>query len=278
VKAKSRIVVIDVEDKGPGMDPHFVRNELFKPLRSTKSRGHGIGAFQAREIVRGAGGDLEVISAPGRGTIMRIVLPRADNLSRRHPCSFTKGCGRMSESRATILVLDDDEGIRTQYRWLLSQHKVLTAGDRLQAVELSSATVLPSRSSILAFRPIQMARAKVWPLSSSCSRSRRRSKIIVVTGNENREYAVKAVASGAYDFFRKPVDPDLLGLIIDRALGVYELEQENRRLVAMAPHIAHRRHCRIQPGNAQGPARRGARRQDRYRSPSARRKRHRQRN
>jgi signal transduction histidine kinase len=79
VKAQERHVVIDVEDKGSGMDPHFVRNELFKPLRTTKSRGHGIGAFQAREIVRGAGGDLEVISAPGRGTIMRVMLPRADN-------------------------------------------------------------------------------------------------------------------------------------------------------------------------------------------------------
>ena len=61
------------------MDPHFVRNDLFKPLRSTKSRGHGIGVFQAREIVRGSGGDLEVISALGRGTIMRVMLPRADN-------------------------------------------------------------------------------------------------------------------------------------------------------------------------------------------------------
>lgn len=79
LKGQESHVVIDVEDMGPGMDPQFVRNELFKPLRSTKSRGHGIGAFQAREIVRGAGGDLEVISAPGRGTIIRIVLPRVEN-------------------------------------------------------------------------------------------------------------------------------------------------------------------------------------------------------
>jgi signal transduction histidine kinase len=79
VKAQEAHLIIDVEDKGPGMDPLFVRNELFKPLRSTKSRGHGIGAFQAREIVRGSGGDLEVISALGRGTIMRVMLPRADD-------------------------------------------------------------------------------------------------------------------------------------------------------------------------------------------------------
>jgi len=79
MKGQDAHVIIDVEDKGPGMDPQFVRNELFTPLRSTKSRGHGIGAFQAREIVRGVGGDLEVISVLGSGTIMRIMLPRADN-------------------------------------------------------------------------------------------------------------------------------------------------------------------------------------------------------
>jgi signal transduction histidine kinase len=76
-KAYDSTVVIDVEDKGPGMDPAFIRNELFTPLRSTKSRGHGIGAFQAREIVRASGGELEVISAVGQGTIMRITLPSA---------------------------------------------------------------------------------------------------------------------------------------------------------------------------------------------------------
>ena len=78
-------VVIDIEDKGPGMDAAFIRNELFTPLRSTKSRGHGIGAFQARETLRAAGGDLEVISAAGQGTIMRVVLPKAA----REPASLT---------------------------------------------------------------------------------------------------------------------------------------------------------------------------------------------
>jgi signal transduction histidine kinase len=77
LRANDARVLIDVEDKGPGMDAAFIRNELFTPLRSTKSRGHGIGAFQAREMVRSAAGDIEVISAPGRGTIMRITLPVA---------------------------------------------------------------------------------------------------------------------------------------------------------------------------------------------------------
>ncbi len=77
LKPQETRFVLDIEDSGPGMDPAFVRNELFTPLKSTKSRGHGIGAFQARDVIRGAGGELEVITAPGRGTIMRILLPNA---------------------------------------------------------------------------------------------------------------------------------------------------------------------------------------------------------
>jgi putative PEP-CTERM system histidine kinase len=67
--------LIDVVDHGVGMGEAFIRNELFLPFRSTKSGGYGIGAFQTRELIRMAGGDLEVISHPGAGTTMRIILP-----------------------------------------------------------------------------------------------------------------------------------------------------------------------------------------------------------
>jgi putative PEP-CTERM system histidine kinase len=68
-------VLIDITDLGPGMDDTFIREELFLPFRSTKAGGYGIGAFQTRELIRMAGGDLEVISQKGFGTTMRIVLP-----------------------------------------------------------------------------------------------------------------------------------------------------------------------------------------------------------
>jgi putative PEP-CTERM system histidine kinase len=68
-------LIIDIIDRGPGMDGAFVRDELFRPFRSTKSGGYGIGAFQTRELIRTAGGDLEVISQKGAGTTMRILLP-----------------------------------------------------------------------------------------------------------------------------------------------------------------------------------------------------------
>ncbi|QYE34117.1 MULTISPECIES: XrtA/PEP-CTERM system histidine kinase PrsK [Sphingosinicellaceae] len=69
--------VIEIADHGSGMSPAFVRNELFKPFRSTKAGGFGIGAYEARELVRAAGGRLDVTSREGEGSIFTIRLPLA---------------------------------------------------------------------------------------------------------------------------------------------------------------------------------------------------------
>lgn len=76
--------IIEVSDNGPGMAADFVLNQLFKPFHSTKSGGLGIGAYQCREHARELGGDIEVITSPGSGTTMRILLPlaRAPDLER----------------------------------------------------------------------------------------------------------------------------------------------------------------------------------------------------
>ncbi|HEY3846754.1 MAG TPA: XrtA/PEP-CTERM system histidine kinase PrsK [Acetobacteraceae bacterium] len=68
-------LMLDIVDQGPGMTPEFIRDSLFQPFASTKSGGHGIGAFQARELLRDAGGDLLVLSRPQAGTTMRLLLP-----------------------------------------------------------------------------------------------------------------------------------------------------------------------------------------------------------
>jgi len=67
--------VIEVQDNGKGMEAEFVRNEMFKPFKSTKAGGYGIGAYESREFVRELGGNLDVVSAPGKGTTVRIRLP-----------------------------------------------------------------------------------------------------------------------------------------------------------------------------------------------------------
>ena len=70
--------VIEVVDTGCGMSPEFVRNRLFKPFDSTKQGGFGIGAYEARELVRAMSGRLEVDSHEQLGTRFTILLPRAD--------------------------------------------------------------------------------------------------------------------------------------------------------------------------------------------------------
>jgi len=75
LRQDAKHAIIEVEDDGPGMDADFIQKELFKPLRSTKSNGYGIGAYQIRHLIREMGGQLEVDSERNKGTIMRILLP-----------------------------------------------------------------------------------------------------------------------------------------------------------------------------------------------------------
>jgi signal transduction histidine kinase len=77
--------IIEVEDNGQGMEADFVRNELFKPFKSTKSGGFGIGAYESREFVRELGGNLDVVSTPGKGTTVRIRLPVVNREERAEP-------------------------------------------------------------------------------------------------------------------------------------------------------------------------------------------------
>jgi putative PEP-CTERM system histidine kinase len=77
LRATSSQVFIDVADDGPGMTPEFIRDELFRPFATRTEGGSGLGAFQARSLLRAAGGELAVQSAPGCGTTLRLSLPRA---------------------------------------------------------------------------------------------------------------------------------------------------------------------------------------------------------
>jgi putative PEP-CTERM system histidine kinase len=84
LQRRERSAVVELVDNGCGMDREFIERELFRPFRSTKRGGFGLGAFQCREYVRELGGDLEIVSSPGTGTTVRVILPAAsapgDNL------------------------------------------------------------------------------------------------------------------------------------------------------------------------------------------------------
>jgi len=69
--------VVEVEDDGEGMTREFIQSRLFKPFQTTKREGMGIGTYESQQYVAALGGSITVDSAPGRGTRIRLLLPRA---------------------------------------------------------------------------------------------------------------------------------------------------------------------------------------------------------
>jgi two-component system NtrC family response regulator len=135
----------------------------------------------------------------------------------------------------TILVLDDDPDICTQYGWLLSSHRVVSASNREEGL----AIVQRDRPAVaivdLGLPPDPNGASEGLASVSEFLSLLPESKIIVVTGQDSEEHAIRAVGLGAYDFLRKPVNPELLSIVVERALRLHELERENRRLQVMAP-------------------------------------------
>lgn len=70
------MTTIEIEDTGTGMDEAFIRDRLFKAFDTTKGNaGMGIGMFESREYIRQIGGDIKVLSSPGKGTIITLEIP-----------------------------------------------------------------------------------------------------------------------------------------------------------------------------------------------------------
>lgn len=78
-KCNEKRIQLSVEDDGCGMQPEFIKKSLFRPFKSTKKQGLGIGMFQSRIIVESHGGTIQVESKPNIGTTFYINLPLINN-------------------------------------------------------------------------------------------------------------------------------------------------------------------------------------------------------
>ena len=136
----------------------------------------------------------------------------------------------MGKATRKLLVIEDDPGLQTQLRWCFENYDVVIAGERESALaELR--THKPAVMTLdLGLPPDANGTSEGFHLLEEILNQAPHTKVIVVTGNNDREHATKAVAMGAYDFFYKPIDADMLELIVNRAYRLYELEDENRRL------------------------------------------------
>ncbi len=133
-----------------------------------------------------------------------------------------------------LLIVEDDEGLCSQYRWAFPNYTLITAHTRTQALAMAQKHRPAVVVTDLGLPPDPDGVTEGFAVLESILRSNPESKIIVATGNGDRAHALRAVASGAYDFYEKPIDIDVLRAIIDRALRMHQLEGENRRL-AEAP-------------------------------------------
>ncbi len=129
-----------------------------------------------------------------------------------------------------LLIVEDDEGLQAQLRWAYDDYEVLIASDRNAAIDLMRAAEPAVVTLDLGLPPDPDGVTEGFATLDTILSLKPQTKVIVATGHGAHESALRAVASGAYDYYRKPVDIDQLGLIVRRAFQLHELEEENRRL------------------------------------------------
>jgi two-component system NtrC family response regulator len=129
-----------------------------------------------------------------------------------------------------LLIVEDDEGLQRQLKWAYEGYEVVLAGDRATAIEgvrLHEPAVV---TLDLGLPPDPDGTSEGFATLTDILRLKPDTKVIVASGHGARESMLKAIGLGAYDFYRKPVDIDELGLIVSRAFHVADIEAENRRL------------------------------------------------
>jgi two-component system NtrC family response regulator len=137
----------------------------------------------------------------------------------------------VSEQRRRLLVVEDDKGLQSQLRWCFEDYEVLVAEDRASALAELRRHEPPVVLQDLGLPPDAEGVAEGFATLEQVLALAPATKVIVVTGHGDQHNAVRAVGLGAYDFYQKPVDTDVLQLIVNRAYHIYELEQENHRLL-----------------------------------------------
>jgi two-component system NtrC family response regulator len=130
-----------------------------------------------------------------------------------------------------LLIVDDNEEIRKQLKWgLAKDYSVLLAGNADEALALFRKHRPKVVTLDLGLPPHEDGTAEGFRCLEGALNEQPAAKVIVITGNDERENALKAIDMGAYDYYQKPVDLAELKVMIKRACHLYNIEEENRSL------------------------------------------------
>ncbi|MDB5718621.1 MAG: two-component system NtrC family response regulator [Sphingomonas bacterium] len=144
----------------------------------------------------------------------------------------------MADERPRLLIVEDDIGLQRQLRWAYDDYEVIVAGDRASAIEALRAAEPAVVTLDLGLPPDPDGTSEGFATLEQMIALKPDTKVIVASGHGARESALRAIASGAYDFYQKPVDIDELGLIVGRAFHLHGIERENARLASVVPSDA----------------------------------------
>ena len=130
-----------------------------------------------------------------------------------------------------LMVVEDDAGLQKQLRWSLDAYDVLVAGDRESALTLLRRHQPTLVTMDLGLPPDADGASEGLALLQQILAIAPDTKVIILSGNRDRGNVLRAIAMGAYDFHQKPLDADLLRLVIERAYFLQQVQQENRRML-----------------------------------------------
>ena len=141
----------------------------------------------------------------------------------------------MSEAkRKPLLIVEDDPALQKQMRWAFDSNETLVASDTASAIAQIRRFEPAVVTMDLGLPPRPDDPTEGFILLQQIIALAPHTKVIVLTGQNDRSNALRAIQLGAYDFYAKPFEPELLSLTIERAFCMYELQEENRRLQASA--------------------------------------------
>lgn len=143
-----------------------------------------------------------------------------------------------NEKARPLLIVEDDPALQKQLRWSFDQYETLTASDRESALAQIHRHTPAVVTMDLGLPPDADSVSEGFRLLEQILSVAPETKVIVLTGQNDRANALRAIGLGAYDFFAKPFEPELLTLTIERAFRLHDLQQENHRLQAMQHPVA----------------------------------------
>ncbi|HYF59002.1 MAG TPA: ATP-binding protein [Burkholderiaceae bacterium] len=204
---------IDVADSGTGMPPELV-DRVFEPFFTTKdvSKGTGLGLSQVYGLCRSAGGTVGIVSAPGRGTTVRMVLPATDQAVAAPPVAE-----RATEStlpvRARLLYVEDNEELA---RATLTALQAYGYGvEWVEGATAARASLAASRFDLVLSDIVTPERENGLQLAQWLRAARPGLPVVLMTGYS--EVSAQARASG-FTVLQKPCAPEALHEVVRRHL------------------------------------------------------------